>query len=89
VANNDNHPTVESSGSSAKNAKRPTSRTSKPIPAQQALDILQEAVLKCEQSGIDAKITPFWQHGQKSVVIVLANVTLEDSQLLLLADAGK
>jgi hypothetical protein len=82
VAKTDNRPTVESSGSSPESARQPTIKTNNLTP-DQALEILQEAARRCQQSGISVQVAPFYRDGQQSVVIVLANVQLVDGNLVL------
>lgn len=48
-----------------------------------ALEILQQAVLNCQHSGIDARVSQLYgTNAGNSVIIVLANVDLVDGSLL-------
>ena len=67
--------TVEPSISSQWRDRTSTRKTAKLTP-EQSLEILQQSVINCQHSGIDAKCTTFYQHGTKSVIIVLANTEL-------------
>lgn len=78
---------AENSIPSAKSAKRNTGKTGNLTP-ELALEILQEAVRRCELAGIQANVAPFYSSGQRSVVIVLADVELVDGNFVL-ANARK
>jgi hypothetical protein len=76
--------TVAPSGSSPKRARRNTGKTNS-LTAEQSLEILQQSVINCQQSGVDAKATNFYHHGCKSVIIVLANTELIDGDIMVVA----
>jgi uncharacterized protein GlcG (DUF336 family) len=75
------------SASLAKSAEQNTGKTGSLTPAQ-ALEILQESVRRCQQSGIGVTIAPVDREQRKLVVIVLANVDLVAGNFVL-ANTGK
>jgi hypothetical protein len=53
---------------------------------EQALEILAQAVLNCQQVGIDARISPLFYGGKREMLVVLANVVLVDGKLVMVKD---
>ena len=49
----------------------------------QALKRLQEAAILCQQAGIEVNVSPFYNYGQRSVVIVMTNVELHSGHLVM------
>lgn len=72
---------AEDSQVSPANEKRSIRKTAKLTPAQ-ALEILQQAVINCQQSGIIASISPFDDTNTQSVVIVLANCQINAGNIV-------
>lgn len=72
---------AENSEPSPVNGKPNTRRTAK-LTRGQALEIIQQAVINCQQAGITASISPFYGNGGQSVVIVLANCQIVDGNIL-------
>jgi hypothetical protein len=60
----------------------PSTKKTNSLTADQALEILQQSVINCQHAGIDAKVTTFYQHGVKSVIVVLANTELIDGNIV-------
>lgn len=50
---------------------------------EQHLQILQEAIRRCQTSGIDIRVSPFYSGGRQSTVLIIDNVTLEENNLKL------
>lgn len=75
---------AENSKSSAPKGKRSTSKT-KSLTPDQALEILQAAINKCEECGIDVKVSPFFGQEGNTVVVILTGVRIID-QLLRMDD---
>lgn len=78
---------AENSTNSTQQGRKPTSRT-KSLTPDQALEILQEAVIRCQQSGIKAGVREYHSAGSHGVEIVLLDVVLANGGLVL-ANAGK
>lgn len=78
---------AENSEVSAKNGRKPTSRTEKVNP-EQALEILQAAVNMCQQCGIGIGASRFFDAGKSGVVLVLRGVELDNDRLVL-ANGGE
>ena len=68
--------------SSAKSAKKSTTKTRKLTPGQE-LEILQTALSRCQEAGVELRLAPFYDGGYQSVVIVLENVGMVDGNLCL------
>jgi hypothetical protein len=81
VARTDSPDTAESLESSQPTGEKSTRKT-RNITPEQALEILQQAVINCQHAGIIASIGPYYSYGQQSVVIVLANCQLIDGKLV-------
>lgn len=75
---------VANSKSSAQSGKRSTSKT-KGLTPDQSLEILQAAIHKCRDCGIDVKVSPFYGSEGPTVVVILAGIEIKD-QYLRLAD---
>lgn len=82
---NASQPMVESLAPSIQTDSQNTGKTSKLTPAA-ALEILQQAILNCQHSGIDARVAPLYQAATPSVVIVLANVNIDAGNLVMTHD---
>jgi len=65
---------------SAASAKKNTGKTGKQT-ADQHLEILQEAIRRCQIAGIDIRISSFYANGSTSVVLIVDNVTLDGNNL--------
>jgi len=85
VEKTDNQPTAESSQPLTRRGKKPTSRTSALTP-DLALEILQEAVIRCQQAGIQIGVSPFFDAGKRKVVIVLEGVDMVSDNLVLASE---
>jgi hypothetical protein len=70
------------SGYSMKNEKKITGTEPKLMP-DQALEILQTAILQCQHAGISAKVALMMHQPEPTIVIVLAGVQLMDGRLVL------
>jgi hypothetical protein len=73
--------TEENSGRSMPEGKKNTGKIAK-LTRGQVLEILAQAVLNCQQSGINARVASFYEDGQQSVVIILTNVELITGNLV-------
>jgi D-Tyr-tRNAtyr deacylase len=82
VEKTDNQPTAESLPSSTKRGRKPTSKTNALTP-DLALEILQEAVNRCQQSGVSVGVERFFDAGTRGVVIILEGVDLVDGNMVL------
>ena len=60
----------------------PTDKTSKLSPDQE-LEILQQAILRCQQAGIKAVASNFYDAGNVRTVIILDGVIVQDGNLIL------
>lgn len=58
------------------------------LTVEQALEILQQAILETENAGVTIHVTPYFQQGQTSVIVVLANVELIAGKLMATADSA-
>lgn len=65
-----------------RSAKNNMSKTSN-LTQEQHLQILQEAIRRCQTSGIDIRVSPFYSGGRQSTVLIIDNVTMEDNNLKL------
>ena len=52
------------------------------LSADDALEILQAAVLMARKHGIEVKVSPLYHSGRQSVVLVLEDVKLDDGKLI-------
>lgn len=50
---------------------------------EQHLQILQEAIRRCQEAKIDIRVSPFYAGGKRSIVLIIDNVVLEDNNLKL------
>ena len=50
---------------------------------EQNLEILQEAIRRCQIAGITIRVSPFYGGGRVSTVLIIDNVILEDRKLKL------
>ena len=67
--------------------KQNTSKTKKPtaeLDQQRMLEILGDAVNKCQQAGLQVQVGTLFDNGTKLVAIVLAGVVLTDEHRLVL-----
>jgi hypothetical protein len=55
---------------------------------EQNLQILQEAIRRCQLAGIDIRVSPFYGGGRKSTVLIIDNVILEDNSLKIIEIAS-
>jgi hypothetical protein len=62
------------------NGKKNTGKTGKQT-AEQNLEILQEAIRRCQIAGIDIRVSPFYGGKYQSVVLVIDNVILDGNNL--------
>lgn len=69
----------ERSDYSVKTGKKNTKRV---LSADDALEILQAAVLMARKHGITIKISPLYHAGNQSVVLVLEDVQLDEGRLV-------
>lgn len=68
-------------------ARRSTTKTEKQnrvLDPGRELEILQSALERCRHAGIDLRLSPFYNDGRRSTVIVLANVMLVDGRLVII-----
>lgn len=70
---------VANSTDSTTRAKRSTSKTSA-LTADQALEILQQSIINCQQSGIRIDLA---EGGAGNTALVLAKVAIIDGRLVL------
>jgi hypothetical protein len=66
--------------------KKPTTKTGSLTP-ELALEILQEAVIRCQQSGIKAGVRLYYGDGERGIEVILIGVDMAGKNLVL-ADAG-
>lgn len=78
---------AENSESLPKAGKPNITKTEK-LTAALAVQILQEAVIRCQHAGIRAGVTEYHNNGDHGIQIVLLGVVLVDRNLML-ASAGK
>ena len=78
---------VANSETSVKNDKPSTSRTGNLTPGL-LLEILEEAVNRCQKAGIKVGVAPFHDKGARGVVIVLEDVDLGEDRHLHIATNG-
>jgi hypothetical protein len=76
-----------SSGSSTKEDKRSTPRTVS-LTQEQAIEILQQAVKVCQQTGLVVGVSTLYRAGNQNAIIVIENVDFIDGNFVL-ANAGK
>jgi hypothetical protein len=90
LASSDNQPTADPSAISHKTGKPRTTRTGRLTP-DMALEILEAAVLKCQEAGISIGTSPYFNAGTRCVVIVVESCTIDDAKHLQLlgATSGK
>ncbi len=90
LASSENQPTVGLSGISPKSGGKRTTKTAKLIP-EMAIEILEDAILKCQEAGIAIGVSDFYNSGKKSVVLVIEGCTIDDAKhlQLLIATSGK
>lgn len=62
----DNASMVESSETSVPSDK-PRTKRGVNLSQEQTLEILQQSVVNCQQAGIDARVTHFFDRGQQAV----------------------
>jgi hypothetical protein len=67
--------------SSATSEKQNTRKTNA-LTQEQSLEILAQAVLNCQQAGINVGLSQMYHHGFTSTLIVLANIELHDGKLV-------
>lgn len=53
---------------------------------EQNLEILQEAIRRCQVAGITIRVSPFYGGGRVSTVLIIDNVVLEDRKLRLVEE---
>lgn len=82
LAKKGNRLMAENSKGSAQPGRRSTSKT-KGLTPDQSLEILQAAIHKCRDCGIDIKVSPFFGQEGPTVVIILAGVEIHDKYLRL------
>lgn len=75
--------TVENSRDYHRRDRSNMSKTNSLTP-EQNLQILQEAIRRCQLAGIDIRVSPFYSGGRQSTVLIIDNVTLEDNNLKLI-----
>jgi hypothetical protein len=68
----------------AASSKTSTRSAGPSITPEEALEILQDAVRKCQQAGIGAGLSTYDLDDVRCVVIVLPGVDLADNDLVLL-----
>lgn len=73
---------AESSDNSATQDKSSITKTSKLTPVQ-AVEILQEAVIRCQHAGIRAGVKPYYDNGDQGIAIILIDVVLANGNLVL------
>lgn len=78
---------AENSEHSTTTGKKPTTKTSSLTP-ELALEILQEAVIRCQQCGIKAGVREHHDAGSHGIEIIMLDVVLANGNLVL-ASAGK
>lgn len=71
---------VENSENSAQSGKRSTRRAS--VTPAQLLEILQQAVINCQQAGYEVSIAPLYKDGEQLVTIIFRNITIVDGNLV-------
>lgn len=64
------------------NGKKSIRQTKSPTPAE-TIEMLQQAIIRCQQSGIDARYSTMFSYGQQCVVVVLANCSLINGNITL------
>lgn len=74
--------TVVDSGNSQKADKPRTSKTS--LNAAQSLEILATAIRQCQDAGINVSVSPLYDQGHHSAVVVLVDVRLVDGQFQIM-----
>ena len=62
---------MENSEISAKKDRKPITRKTSTLTLEEALQILQQAVLEVTKAGMAAKVAPIFSHGGKQVAIIL------------------
>lgn len=86
LASSDNRPTADPSAISRPSDKKRTTRTGKLTP-DMALEILESAVLKCQEAGISIGTSPYFNRGNQCVVIVVEGCVIDDAKHLQLQSA--
>lgn len=55
---------------------------------EQNIEILQEAIRRCQAAGIDIKVSPFYGGGRRSTVLIIDNVILDGNNLKIVEIAS-
>lgn len=89
MAKTDNQHTEANSESSAPSARKSTSRIVNLTP-EAHLEILQEALRKCQEAGIEIMILPWHDpdNDLESVLITIAGVSLKDRNFVMVREAA-
>jgi hypothetical protein len=88
VEKQDSQSMVASLDSSTKAGRKSTGKTNA-LTQEQSLEILAQAILNCQQSGVSAGISQLFSHGHTSTLIVLANIELVDGKLVKVGNGGE
>ncbi len=79
---------VANSEVSMKQEKRNTGKTEK-LTREQALEILQQALIHCQHTGLSVRVAPFYEESKPvQVVIVLANVEIRAGNLVFIEEVN-
>ncbi len=63
-------------------SEKPNTKKTNVLTPDQALEILQQAIIECQKAGIKVGYLPLYEHGAQLIQIILADVAVVNGNLV-------